>query len=156
LYCQKQHFIKRNKVRNFYCGWENFAQNKWWLSKQHHKHWFPGKEYDLCWWGSELKDNMHSTILSVMMYILSALGTAGIDKCLVAKHWKTIRCSETKFSQLFCTKHGKIIAHVFTTVLHKTWNYNRPNALSKNLHTVFGSCFYTEQQNIFPVLAMNR
>ena len=58
---------------------------------------------------------------------------------------KNIRCSETKFGQLFCTKHGRIIAHVFTIVLHKTQNHNRANVLCTNLYTVFGSCFYTKQ-----------
>jgi hypothetical protein len=67
---------------------------------------------------------------------------------------KNIRCSETKFGQLFCTKHGRIIVHVFTIVLHKTQNHNRANILCKNLHTVFGLCFCTKQRNILLVLAM--
>src|SRR5882762_7331116 len=49
---------------------------------------------------------------------------------------KNIRCSETKFGQLFGTKHGRIIVYVFAIVLHKTQNHERDNGLCKNLHTV--------------------
>ena len=73
--------------------------------------------------------------------------TAGIDKCLVAKHLQSIEniigCSETKFDQWFCTKHDKIIAHVFTMILHRTWKHNRPDVLWIDRHT--NICLCTKQ-----------
>src|SRR5882762_6206720 len=57
----------------------------------------------------------------------------------------TIGCSETKFDQLCCTKHDKIIAHVFTMILHRTWKHNRPDVLRKDRHTNIDLCLCTKQ-----------
>ena len=84
---------------------------------------------------------------------------------LHCRHWqmfggKTLKISlgalETKFGQWFFFKHDKIIACIFNITLHKTQNHNRPNVLCKNQYIVCGSCFCTKQQNILPVLVMNR
>jgi len=74
--------------------------------------------------------------------------TAGIDGCLVAKHWKKYGCWDKGFNIDY------IIVHVFSIAFYKTGNHNRHNVLGKILYNVSGSCFDTKQQIILPVLAI--
>jgi len=65
-----------------------------------------------------------------------------------------IGCSETKLDQWFCIKHDKIIAHVFTMILHRTWKHNRPGILWHTNIDLFCalwkiSLFITKIGNIF-------
>ena len=89
---------------------------------------------------------------------LPEMDTAGIDGCLVAKHWKKCLMLWDKAWQMICRKNKNknidyIIVHVFSIAFYKTGNRNRHNVLWKILYNVSGSCFDTKQQNILPVLA---
>jgi hypothetical protein len=66
--------------------------------------------------------------------------------------WKNIEniigCSETKFDQSFCTKHDKIIAHVFTMILHRTWKHHRPDVLWKR-QAIYFAVWYKNSILVF-------
>jgi hypothetical protein len=69
---------------------------------------------------------------------------------------KNIECSETKFDQWFDTKHGKIIAHVFTMILCRTCKHNRPDVLWNNRYIYVCAQNSCRIWKILPVHHQNR
>jgi len=45
----------------------------------------------------------------------------------------------------FASNMDKIIAHVFTMILYRTWKHNRPDVLWKDRHTNIDLCLCTKQ-----------
>ena len=46
--------------------------------------------------------------------------------------------------------HDKIIAHVFTVILHRTWKHNRPGVLWKDRHINIDLCLQLQNMENIP------
>jgi hypothetical protein len=123
-------------------------------------------EYNIIWWlyliiiilySSATKMHNSGTVPACICHIchIRTPFTAGIDGCLVAKHWKNILDTlRQSLANDFPKNIDDIIVHVFSIAFYKRGNHNRYNVLWKILYDGSGLCFDTKQQIILLVLTI--